>query len=59
VGQGSVVGIAIRYGLAVQGSNPVGGEIFHLSITALEPTQPVVKLVPGFLPESNTAGVWS
>jgi hypothetical protein len=28
VGRDSIVGVATRYGLAVRGSNPVGGEIF-------------------------------
>jgi len=45
---GSSLGIATDYGLDGPGSNPGGYEIFRSSRTALGPTQPPVKWVPGF-----------
>jgi hypothetical protein len=44
-GLGSSVGITTDYGLDGPGLNPGGGEIFRLSRTALEPTQPPIKWV--------------
>ena len=48
LGLGSSVGIATDYILDGPGSNPGGDEIFRPSRPALGPTQPPVKLVPGF-----------
>ena len=42
-GLGSLVGIATDYGLDSLGTNPGGGEIFHLSRPALGPTQTPIK----------------
>ena len=44
---GSSVGIATDYGLDGPGSNPGWDEIFRPSRSAMGPTQPPVKWVPG------------
>ena len=49
-GPGSSVGIATDYGLDDPGSNPGEDEIFRPSRSALGPTQPPVKWVPGVSP---------
>ena len=46
-GPDTSAGIATDYGLDGLGSNPVEDEIFRPSRPALEPTQPLVKCVPG------------
>ena len=46
-GPGNSVGTATDYGLDGPGSNPGEDETFRLSIPAVGPTQPPVKLVPG------------
>jgi len=46
-GPGRSVGIATDYGLDGPGSDPGGDENFRLSRTAVWPTQPPVKWVPG------------
>ena len=46
-GLGSSFGIMTDYGLDGPGSNPGGDEIFRPSRSALEPTQPPVKSLPG------------
>jgi len=46
-GPGSLVGMAVDYGLDRPGSNPGGDEIFRPSRPVLGPNQPPVKWVPG------------
>jgi len=55
-GPGSSVGIATDYGLDCPRSNPGGDEIFHLSRSALGPTQPPIKWVTSLSREESAAG---
>ena len=50
------VGIATDYGLDGPESNPGEDEIFRPSRTALGPTQPPLKWVPGLSRGQSTAG---
>jgi len=46
-------------GCTIRGSNPGWGQDFlHLSRSALWPTQPTVKWVPGLLRGDKSAGAW-
>jgi len=54
----SSVGIATAYGLDGPGSNPGRDEIFRPSRTALGPTQPPLKWVPGLSRGVEAAGAW-
>ena len=56
IGPGSSVGIATDYGLDGPGSNPGGDEIFRPSRSAMGPTQPPLKWVPGLSRGSSAAG---
>jgi hypothetical protein len=47
-GPGNSVGVATDYGLDGPRSNTGGDEIFRPSRSALRPTQPPAKWVPGF-----------
>ena len=56
-GPSSSVGIATDYGLNSPGSNPGGDEIFRPSRPVLEPTQRLVKWVPGLFQGQSAVGV--
>ena len=55
----SVVGIATFYRLDGSGIEFRWGRYFpHLSRQSLEPTQPPIRWIPGFLPGGKAAEVW-